>query len=55
MAALNVEGKEARKRRLLRLFSKQVKRVVEIMKQMDLTPAIIVRADLFGRTCYQSG
>lgn len=52
---LGAEDKEARKRRLFRLFSKQVKRVVEIMKQMNLTPAIIVRGDLFGKTSFQSG
>ena len=55
MVALNEEDKEARRRRLFRLFSKQVKMVVEKLKQMDLTPAIIVRGDLFGKTSYQSG
>ena len=55
VAVLGAEDKEARKRRLFRLFSKQVKRVVEIMKQINLTPAIIVRGDLFGKTSFQSG
>ena len=54
-AASNPEEKDARKRRLFRLFSKQLKRVVEIMKQMNLTPAIIVRGDLFGKTAFSSG
>ena len=54
-AASNPEEKDARKRRLFRLFSKQLRRVVEIMKQMNLTPAIIVRGDLFGKTAFSSG